>query len=689
VNRRSLNRPGPLSGRVARVFVLLLGLAAGGPAHAREAEFPEPEAMRSAVAFWMRVYLEVTTNGGLLHDARHLGVVYEAVRLEPDSSRHGRERHVDARRRHWEAVLRRLGRGGEPASERERAIAQMYELELGRVPTARDWRDAAERVRFQLGQRDKFRDGLIRAGAYEDEMRAIFRERGMPEDLAFLPHVESSFNVRAYSKYGAAGVWQFMRGTGRRFMTVNYVIDERLDPIRSTHAAARLLAENHRILGTWPLALTAYNHGAGGLARAVRNLGTNDIGEIVFRHQSRSFGFASRNFYAQFLAARRIVRSYESWFGPLERDVPEVVDEVELPYFAQIDDVERYLGVSRSVVQDLNPALRPPVFRSGKRLPRGYLLRLPAGTVQGDAQAWLAQIPETGRHGAQHANTYHVVRRGDTLSTIAGRYRTSVGRLVALNNLPGRHRIYPGQVLQLPDGAPTPPPARGIVSTAIAAVPEPEPKPSQPVAEPVAEQPAPTLVAALSPAAEPAPATTAFEPGATAAEVTPVAEPLLAAVQPEPEPLATAPAPPSPDAASRFRRVDGTRITVDAGETLGHYAEWLEVSASRLRSLNRLRPGRSLQLGQRLVLDFSRVTPAEFLERRIEYHKGIEEDFFGSFRVTGTVEHRLRSGESIWVLSHRVYSVPTWLIQRYNPDVDLARVTPGTRLVIPVTERLG
>ena len=102
-------------------------------------------------------------------------------------------------------------------------------------------------------------------------MRAVFRDQGMPDDLALLPHVESSFNVRAYSKYGAAGVWQFMRGTGRRFMKVDYVVDESLDPITATRAAARLLRENYAILGTWPLALTAYNHGAAGMARAVRS----------------------------------------------------------------------------------------------------------------------------------------------------------------------------------------------------------------------------------------------------------------------------------------------------------------------------------------------------------------------------------------------------------------------------------
>src|SRR4029453_14806897 len=173
----------------------------------------------------------------------------------------------------------------------------LFTVALNRAPTPSDYRDAKDELRFQLGQRDKFRDGLVRSGAYEEQMRAVFRENGLPDGLALLPHVESSFNVRAYSKYGAAGVWQFMRGTGRRFMKVDYVIDERLDPITSTRAAARLLRENYGILGSWPLALTAYNHGAAGMNGAVEKVGTSRIEVIIARYDSPSFGFASRNFY--------------------------------------------------------------------------------------------------------------------------------------------------------------------------------------------------------------------------------------------------------------------------------------------------------------------------------------------------------------------------------------------------------
>jgi membrane-bound lytic murein transglycosylase D len=612
----------------------LLALPGAGRAVPQDEEFPEPERLKSAVAFWMRVYLEATTDGGLIHDSRHLGVVYETLHLE-SQSRRARQRQTDGRKKHWRVLLDRLAAGQAPATEPERAIAQMFELELGRAPTGRDYREARHRLRFQLGQRNKFRNGLVRSGRYEAAMRATFLDRGLPEDLAYLPHVESSFNVRAYSKYGAAGVWQFMRGTGRRYMKVDYVVDERLDPMRATDAAARLLRDNYEALGSWPLAITAYNHGAAGMARAKRKLGTDAIDEIVARYQSRTFGFASRNFYTQFLAARRIVRSYESYFGSLQRDVPETVDEVELPFYASVEDIEKFLGVSPEVVGEFNPALRPPVFRSKKRVPKGYVLQLPAGTIAGNADQWLAQIPAVRRHDEQYRSNYHVVQRGDTLGRIARRYRTRIGTLVALNNLPSRHRIFPGQVLQLPDGNAPPPSKRGLVKTARAA----------PATAPKKIEPA---------RIKPAPAT-----------------------------------PPVVGADSPFRRIEGNRIIVDAGETLGHYADWLEIPTQRLRNLNGLSSGRRLRLGQRLKLDFSRISEAEFLQRRVEFHKGIEEDFFGNYRVTGTLDHKLKRGESLWILSHKIYSVPIWLIQRYNPGIDLTRLTPGEKLAIPVTERNG
>ena len=160
----------------------------------------------------------------------------------------------------------------------------------------------------------------MRSGAWREHIAATFTKMGLPRELAALPHVESSFNTYAYSKVGAAGMWQFMRGTGRRFLRIDAAVDERLDPYRSTEAAASFLEQNYIVLGSWPLALTAYNHGPGGMKRAQEQLGTSDIVTIVRKYNSRSFGFASRNFYVAFLAALEIDSDPDKFFGSIRRN---------------------------------------------------------------------------------------------------------------------------------------------------------------------------------------------------------------------------------------------------------------------------------------------------------------------------------------------------------------------------------
>ena len=689
---------------------MLCTLSVGGAYAA--GDFPLPKSLEPAVGFWKRVYLEVSTREGLLHDSEYLGVVYEKLEY---GAREGRAAtaHKERRRKHWEDTLRRLSKGVAPRNAAERSAIASIEGALGRKPTARDLRSAASRIRFQLGQKDKFREGLIRSGAYEAAMRDVFRRAGLPEDLAYLPHVESSFNIRAYSKYGAAGAWQFMRSTGKQYMTVDYEVDERLDPMTSTDAAARLLRDNYEALQSWPLALTAYNHGRNGMLRAKKQHGDN-IARIVKRYKSRSFGFASRNFYAQFMAAREIMRDYESYFGPVRRDEPEPIDEVELQHFVDVADIEQYLGVSTSVIARYNPALRPPVLRSDKRIPRGYTLRLPAGTVSGGR--WLASLPEDRRYDEQHRSLYYRVQRGDTLSVIARRNGTSTRQLVAINNLNSQHRIFPGQVLQLPDrggrrARPAPEPSRGLVKTATAAAPT-RPTPQVPRAKPAVVTEVAAAVPAPRPKVTPEPEVEAETTESLVAEASSTAPDLGdvdEALEGEVDDTAETDAATETDGAlvaaaateastgsgaasgvpsSPLREVRNQTITVDALETLGHYADWLEIPTQRLRNINRLRYGRDLQLGQAVKLDFSRVSQATFEQRRDEFHKGIEEDFFGSFKVVSVVEHRVKPGETMWRISKRTYEVPPWLIYRYNPELKPSRLTPGTRLTIPVVEPL-
>jgi membrane-bound lytic murein transglycosylase D len=127
-------------------------------------------------------------------------------------------------------------------------------------------------------------------------------------------------------------------------------------------------------------------------------------------------------------------------------------------------------------------------------------------------------------------------------------------------------------------------------------------------------------------------------------------------------------------------------ITVQAEETLGHYADWLRVSASRLRKLNRMSFATPLVIGRRKKLDFSQVSAELFEQRRLEFHRTLQEEFFDAYVVSGTHTHVLRRGDSLWYLAQREYEVPVWLIRQYNPDLDLGDLRAGTQMTIPLIE---
>src|SRR5690606_13621005 len=154
-----------------------------------------------------------------------------------------------------------------------------------------------------------------------DEMARIFREYQMPVELTRLPLVESSFNFKARSKAGASGIWQFMPATGRAFLRIDASVDERNEPIRATEAAARMLRKNYNMLGNWPLAVMAYNHGAYGLRRLVNKFKTNNLVELLDVRRGR-FGFASASFYASFLAALEAEKRADHFFGKVFRAQP-------------------------------------------------------------------------------------------------------------------------------------------------------------------------------------------------------------------------------------------------------------------------------------------------------------------------------------------------------------------------------
>jgi membrane-bound lytic murein transglycosylase D len=407
-----------------------------------------PAGLEPDIAFWRRVFSEVTSDQALIHDNRELGIVYEKVDLPAGASARDRRKISDGARKRYRRILNDLADGKAPTglTFEERRVLSLFPGDVG----AEQLRSAAGRIRFQQGLADRFREGYIRAGLWQDFIRENLADAGVPQSLASLPHVESSFNPKARSYVGASGLWQFTRSTGRRFMQIDHVVDERRDPFMSSVAAARLLQYNYSILNSWPLAITAYNHGVAGMRRAVKKMGTDDIEAIIRGYDGRSFGFASRNFYVAFLAANEVDEKAKKYFGKLTREKPRPEIVVKLSDYMAVDTLSGAFGVPLETLQDRNPALLPSVWSGTKFVPRGFELRLPDDGADFEPMAVLAAIPADRKFAMQTPDLQHRVERGESLSGIAARYRTSVSVLMSLNNLRSRNRIYIGQVLNLP-----------------------------------------------------------------------------------------------------------------------------------------------------------------------------------------------------------------------------------------------
>lgn len=705
------------------LLVCLAVLFGNAPSAFAADPFVHPAELEPDIAFWRRIYTEVTTGGGLIHDASDLRVVYEVVQLPQDLSPKLRSKSIEDTKKKYSRILERLATGAEPLTAEEERVQALWPKGTRRAR----FEQAAEEVRFQLGQADRFREGVVRSGAYRDYIAATFEKAGLPRELAALPHVESSFNTYAYSKVGAAGMWQFMRSTGRRFLRIDGVVDERLDPYRSTEAAVKFLEQNYIVLGTWPLALTAYNHGAAGMRRAQEQLGTSDIATIVRKYDSRTFGFASRNFYVAFLAALEIDANPEKFFGTIKLDPIDNSTVVAMPNFVPANQIVAALKLERETLHRLNPALLPSVWNGSRHVPRGFELRVPASIAQ---TAALDKLSGTQRYEEQVADTQHRVRRGESLSTIATRYGTSQARLAELNDLKRPYRIHAGQVLTLPGAGARPAPTQPVV---VAAAEKPAPKPVTPTTGVVGTENryvvkrGDTLsrvatkngmteealmdlnsirnrnfvyegqILALDASARVAPPAEAQVPVDNVVP-TPAAEPVSVAEAAEPESEREAeelgptlvPGVQSTQSAdpSDYSVHDDHSIRVQATETVGHYAEWLGIRASQVRQANHMSMATPVVVGRKLKLDFTKVTPDEFEAKRVAYHKQLQEEFFTQFRITGDETHVIKPGESVWVLAQQRFNIPIWLLRQYNPDLDLGAVKPGAKLIVPTVEAI-
>jgi len=295
---------------------------------------------------------------------------------------------------------------------------------------------------FQTLERDFFLESYQRSGRYREQFAKEIREAGMPEDLAWLPLIESGFKAKALSRARALGLWQFIPSTGYKFgLKRNEWVDERLDPEKSTKAAIAYMKELHQIFGDWATVLAAYNCGEGNVLRVIRQQKINyldnfwDLYERLPRETAR--------YYPRFLAVLAIVKDpakYGFTLGETDKPLPYEIVAIERPVHLQ--KLAEKAGCAYEDLAVLNPELRHAATPG-----TAYGLKVPPGSRE-SVLAAVDSLPKW----SPPKSTYvvHRVRRGETLSTIAARYRTSINRIMDANNLRSGRMIRAGQKLKIP-----------------------------------------------------------------------------------------------------------------------------------------------------------------------------------------------------------------------------------------------
>lgn len=357
-------------------------------------DFHTDSFVRKQVRFWEAVFQRYDSSSVIIHDLDEPLAMIDVIKFDRYLLTDGTITNIIASSEQTELVRRYIQRY-EVAIERfaklkekalsfgaiERRIFEVYQKDPATL--ARLYRGDV-RLRGQAGLADTFLVAAKRAQEYLPYMEDVFRKKGLPIQLTRLPFVESMFNLAARSKVGASGIWQFMPGTAREYMTVNSLIDERNNPYKATLGAAKLFETNFRELGSWPLAVTAYNHGRGGMQRAVKEVGNNQLGNIITRYRSPSFGFASKNFYSEFVAASNTYEKLLKDKKIVRQKPKQNIEQLVLTRPTSVRQLSKLTNLSFDKLAEFNPCLNSAAISSysDKPLPTQYMIRIPKENAQ-------------------------------------------------------------------------------------------------------------------------------------------------------------------------------------------------------------------------------------------------------------------------------------------------------------------
>ena len=440
------------AGELARPSPVAASSAAS--AH-QDPRFPRYPSLQPAVAFWTDVFGKYSEHQSVVHFRDYPHKIVTVLDFRGDAQRMDRFQLDKHKKREEEDAKNRVDRLLREVHARQHAPEtlsfeqrRIYDL-FTDVRGSDKFKNQIGGVRTQRGLQERTLTALQTADRYLPQMEQTFAGYGLPLQLTRLPIVESSFNVEAYSKSHAAGMWQFIPSSARIYMRLDDVVDDRRDPWTSTDAAARHLRDDYALLQDWPLALTAYNHGRNGIARALQATNGKTIVDLIERNTHPRWGFAGKNYYPEFLAALDVEHNYRNRVQP-KRGSDLEFEVVETRHYVPYETLRRLCGADDALFRKLNPAYRPEVIEGKLYVPPGHLIRVPAGRAQNFAVAY-SRLGGHERFDSQRAMfLLHKVRKGEVLGRIATRYGTTHQAILQANGLRSANKLRIGQVLKIP-----------------------------------------------------------------------------------------------------------------------------------------------------------------------------------------------------------------------------------------------
>jgi membrane-bound lytic murein transglycosylase D len=389
-------------------------------------EFHVPDSMKENVGFWLKIYTEYTTEHLVIFDSKHPSLIYEALDFRDlaKTSRNQMAYEIVRQQRikkkiaayHWAFHhLAQHPNHAQPTVE-EANILKVLPL----LPHKHSFADLGASMHFQSGQRDNIIKGLLAAEAFFPKMEDLFQQLGVPAQLTRLSLVESSFDLSAHSRADAMGVWQFLRPSGKEYLMIDdhREIDERLSPLKATVAAGKLLRRNYSIFHDWSLAVTAYNHGPAGLPHVHSDADREALPRLFSTCEKKHsrLGFASKNYYAEFLAVLHAEAYRQLYYG----DAPFVAKYLTFTKFEQTTNSQTAVQLADQYHMNLADfrLMNPDIRNIHRNIPAGFWIALPS---KGDDFAGLnshAHVQREAKDKTSHRSSRHFVAKASEIPII-------------------------------------------------------------------------------------------------------------------------------------------------------------------------------------------------------------------------------------------------------------------------------